>query len=654
MQDDVDVTPPPEARGREPIPVTRLTDHVVLIGHGRVGSVVSEALREHGIPYLVIESDQDAAAELRQQSIETITGNAADPEVVRAANLSAACCLLVAIPEAFEGGQAVMQARAANPDLLIVARAHSEEEVLHLKKHGASTVIMGEFEIARAMIEDVRKAVTVPRTSPEEALRRAPSRRRLPKRGRPLEASLTVMAHPLISTIVIALALAWVFGALAHRLRLPPLVGYLIAGVLIGPATPGFVADQTLASELAEIGVILLMFGVGLHFSLEQLLSVRAIAVPGAIAQIACATLLGMALGHWLGWSIGAGLVFGLALSVASTVVLLRALQERRLVETGRGRIAVGWLIVEDMVMVLTLVLLPAFAGVLGGEGAGDHGSCRRCHGRRADHRQDRGLRRHHADRRQRLIPWVLHYMAHTGSRELFRLAVFVIALGVAFAAAELFGVSFALGAFFAGMILSESPLSQRAAEETLPLRDAFAVIFFVSVGMLFKPAILIEDPLAVLATLAIILLGKSLAAFAIIRLFGYPASTALLVSVSLAQIGEFSFILAGLGVDLGLLPERGRNLILAGAILSILLNPLLFAGLDMLQAWRDKAKAEVKPVEPRGGRRRPRAGPPHRAHKPRRAGRPRQGRRRHQRRALPKRRCRSSSSRATMRGLPS
>ena len=408
------------------------------------------------------------------------------------------------------------------------------------------------------------------------------------------------MAHPLISTIVIALALAWVLGSLAHRLRLPPLVGYLIAGVLIGPATPGFVADQTLASELAEIGVILLMFGVGLHFSLEQLLSVRAIAVPGAIAQIACATLLGMALGHWLGWSIGAGLVFGLALSVASTVVLLRALQERRLVETGRGRIAVGWLIVEDMVMVLTLVLLPAFAGVLGGEGSGTTDFAGVATAAALTIGKIAAFVAIMLIVGKRLIPWVLHYMAHTGSRELFRLAVFVIALGAAFAAAELFGVSFALGAFFAGMILSESPLSQRAAEETLPLRDAFAVIFFVSVGMLFKPAILIEDPLAVLATLAIILIGKSLAAFAIIRLFRYPASTALLVSVSLAQIGEFSFILAGLGVDLGLLPERGRNLILAGAILSILLNPLLFAGLDMLQAWRDKRRTpEAKPVQP-------------------------------------------------------
>jgi K+:H+ antiporter len=402
---------------------------------------------------------------------------------------------------------------------------------------------------------------------------------------------------PLISTIVIALALAWMLGALAHRLRLPPIVGYLLAGVLIGPATPGFVADQTLASELAEIGVILLMFGVGLHFSLEDLLSVKSIAVPGAIVQIVCATLLGMGLAHWLGWTKSAGLVFGLALSVASTVVLLRALQERRLVETERGRIAVGWLIVEDLVMVLTLVLLPAFVSALGGKGGGTTGFTGVATAAALTIAKVVAFVAIMLIVGKRLIPWVLHYMAHTGSRELFRLAVFVIALGAAFAAAELFGVSFALGAFFAGMILSESPLSQRTAEETLPLRDAFAVIFFVSVGMLFRPAILVEDPLAVLATLAIILLGKSLAAFAIIRLFGYPASTALLVSVSLAQIGEFSFILAGLGVELGLLSERGRNLILAGAIFSIVINPLLFAGLELLQARREKARAEAKPA---------------------------------------------------------
>jgi K+:H+ antiporter len=310
-----------------------------------------------------------------------------------------------------------------------------------------------------------------------------------------------------------------------------------------------------------------------------------------------CATLLGMGLAHWLGWTKSAGLVFGLALSVASTVVLLRALQERRLVETERGRIAVGWLIVEDLVMVLALVLLPAFVSALGGKGGGTTGFTGVATAAALTIAKVVAFVAIMLIVGKRLIPWVLHYMAHTGSRELFRLAVFVIALGAAFAAAELFGVSFALGAFFAGMILSESPLSHRAAEETLPLRDAFAVIFFVSVGMLFRPAILVEDPLAVLATLAIILLGKSLAAFAIIRLFGYPASTALLVSVSLAQIGEFSFILAGLGVELGLLSERGRNLILAGAIFSIVINPLLFAGLELLQARREKARAEAKPA---------------------------------------------------------
>ena len=406
--------------------------------------------------------------------------------------------------------------------------------------------------------------------------------------------------HPLISTIVIALALAWGFGALAHRLRLPPIVGYLLAGVMIGPATPGFVADQTLAQELAEIGVILLMFGVGLHFSLQDLLSVRAIAIPGALVQIAFATLLGMGLGHWLGWPIGAGLVFGLALSVASTVVLLRALQERRLIETERGRIAVGWLIVEDLVMVLTLVMLPALATLMKAETATASRLLELAETAVLTVARVAAFIAIMLIVGKRLIPWVLHHMAHTGSRELFRLSVFVIALGAAYAAAELFGVSFALGAFFAGMIMSESVLSQQAAQETLPLRDAFAVLFFVSVGMLFEPATLIADPLPVLATLAIILFGKSLAAFAIVRLFGYPASTALLISVSLAQIGEFSFILAGLGVELGLLPVAGRNYIVAGAMLSILANPLLFSGLDMLSARREKARPEAPAPEAR------------------------------------------------------
>jgi CPA2 family monovalent cation:H+ antiporter-2 len=396
---------------------------------------------------------------------------------------------------------------------------------------------------------------------------------------------------PLISIIVVGLVLAFILGAIANRLRISPLVGYLLAGVVVGPFTPGYVADQKLANDLAEIGVILLMFGVGLHFTLNDLLSVRAIALPGAVAQIAVATLLGMGLAWLLGWSIGAGLVFGLALSVASTVVLLRALQERRLVETERGRIAVGWLVVEDFVMILALVLLPALAGILRGD-------------------QSAGLSALALPILftllkvaafvtvmlvvgKRVIPQVLHYTAHTGSRELFRLAVLAIALGVAYGASTIFDVSFALGAFFAGMILSESELSQRAASETLPLRDAFAVLFFVSVGMLVDPLIVVSDLGWLLATLLIIVVGKSLAAFAIVRLFGYPVSHALTISASLAQIGEFSFILAGLGVGLGLLPPHGRDLILAGAIISILLNPVLFVLLDRYLA-RGKTAASA------------------------------------------------------------
>ena len=419
---------------------------------------------------------------------------------------------------------------------------------------------------------------------------------------------------PLIATIVAGLGLAFVFGALANRFRIPPLVGYLIAGVLVGPNTPGFVADQSLALELAEIGVILLMFGVGLHFSLKDLLSVRAIAVPGAIVQIAFATVLGAGLAWGLGWTIGAGLVFGLALSVASTVVLLRALQERRLIETERGRIAVGWLIVEDLAMVLALVLLPALAGVLGGVEQG------------AEHAGDifalpanfgiwgvLGVTLAKVAAfvvlmlvvGRRVIPWVLHYVAHTGSRELFRLAVLAMALGVAFGAATLFGVSLALGAFFAGMIMSESELSHRAAEESLPLRDAFSVLFFVSVGMLFDPTSLLAHPWPIFATLFIIVVGKSVAAFLIVIVFRYPLATALMVAASLAQIGEFSFILAELGVGLGLLPEQGRDLILAGAILSIVLNPLVFAGIDRLKPWLEKrastpaAPAQATPLGP-------------------------------------------------------
>jgi monovalent cation:H+ antiporter-2, CPA2 family len=405
---------------------------------------------------------------------------------------------------------------------------------------------------------------------------------------------------PLITTIVVALVLAFVLGALANRLRISPLVGYLLAGVLIGPFTPGYVADQSIANDLAEIGVILLMFGVGLHFTLEDLLSVRAIAIPGAVAQIASATVMGMGLAYLLGWGIGAGLVFGLALSVASTVVLLRALQERRLVETERGRIAVGWLVVEDFVMILTLVLLPALAGMLkGNPGAGAGALVMPVLFTLAKVAAFVAVMLVIG---KRVIPWLLHYVAHSGSRELFRLSVLAIALGVAFGASTLFDVSFALGAFFAGMILSESELSQRAAQESLPLRDAFAVLFFVSVGMLVDPMIVLREPLPLLAALLIILLGKSAAAFLIVRMYGYPTSHALTVSASLAQIGEFSFILAGLGVSLALLPERGRDLILAGAIVSILLNPVLFVLVDWYltrPSPRPRADAEPHAPEP-------------------------------------------------------
>ena len=410
------------------------------------------------------------------------------------------------------------------------------------------------------------------------------------------------MTHntPLIATLVGALVLAFIFGAIAHRLRVSPLVGYLLAGVMAGPFTPGFVADQHLAYELAEIGVILLMFGVGLHFSLRDLLSVKAIAIPGAIVQIAVATLLGMGLAHLMGWGLGAGLVFGLALSVASTVVLLRALQERRLLESEQGRIAVGWLIVEDLAMVLALVLLPALSGALGGKETANaealalFGS--------SDLLSTVGLTLGKVVAfvalmlivGRRVIPWIMHWVAHSGSRELFRLAVLAIALGVAYGSALLFGVSFALGAFFAGMVLSESPLSHRAAEETLPLRDAFAVLFFVSVGMLVDPRIVLENPLPLLGAVLVVLVGKSVAAYFIVRLFGYEKLTALTISASLAQIGEFSFILAALGVNLGLLPTEGRDLILSAAIVSILINPFFFIALDR---FRTRLTARKEPA---------------------------------------------------------
>ncbi|MGB3847637.1 MAG: YbaL family putative K(+) efflux transporter [Sphingopyxis sp.] len=389
----------------------------------------------------------------------------------------------------------------------------------------------------------------------------------------------------LLAMLVMGLVLAFIGGFVASRLKLPPLVGYLLAGVAVGPFTPGFVGDADVANQLAEIGIILLMFGVGLHFSIKDLIAVRRIAIPGAIVQIMVATLLGASLAHLWGWTIGAGLVFGLALSVASTVVLLRALEQRNTLDSINGRIAVGWLIVEDLVMVLALVLLPALAGAPGGEGASGGGGeialallvtlgkvalfliLVLVVGTRA-------------------APWILERVARTGSRELFTLSVLATALGIAFGSAALFGVSFALGAFFAGVILSESDFSHQAAADSLPLQDAFAVLFFVSVGMLFDPGILVREPSAVLAVLAIILAGKSVAAFGIVLAFGYPARTALTVSASLAQIGEFSFILIGLGVTLGLVEAEARDLILAGALLSITFNPLVFIAFDGFERW--------------------------------------------------------------------
>jgi CPA2 family monovalent cation:H+ antiporter-2 len=405
----------------------------------------------------------------------------------------------------------------------------------------------------------------------------------------------------LITTFAVALGLALILGFIAVRLKLPALVGYLIAGVMIGPATPGFVADIELSRQLAEIGVMLLMFGVGLHFSLEDLMAVRRIALPGAVVQIAVATLLGLGVSLLWGWSAGAGVVFGLALSVASTVVLLRALENRGALESINGRIAVGWLVVEDVAMVLVLVLLPSLSAWLGG-GAMEHG---------------RGLLTGVALTLgkvaifvalmlvigKRLFPRLLWQVARTGSRELFTLCVIAAAVGIAYASAALFGVSFALGAFIAGMVMRESALSHRAANESLPLRDAFSVLFFVSVGMLFDPVTLLQEPLRLIVVVAIIVIGKSLAAFIIVLAFRYPLNTALTVSASLAQIGEFSFILAGLGVSLNLLPAEGQSLILAGSLITIALNPLVFGAIEPVQAWirsrSQLARALERPDDP-------------------------------------------------------
>lgn len=389
----------------------------------------------------------------------------------------------------------------------------------------------------------------------------------------------------LITTIAAGFGLALIFGFIAERLKLSALVGYLIAGILIGPATPGFVADMSIASQLSEIGVMLLMFGVGLHFSIHDLMAVKRIAIPGAIVQMSIATLLGMYLSHWWGWSIGEGLVFGLALSCASTVVLLRALESRGMLDSMNGKITVGWLVVEDLVTVLVLVLLPPLASLLGGDTLESHA---------APLWQTISITLLQVVAfivimlviGKRLLPWLLWHVAKTGSRELFTLAVVSSAIGIAYGASALFSVSFALGAFFAGMVMRESEFSHRAAEESLPLRDAFAVLFFVSVGMLFQPAIIMQQPLNVLAVVAVIVVGKSIAALAITLAFRYPLNTALIVAASLAQIGEFSFILAGLGQALGLLPVEGMSLILAAALISIALNPLLFSAIKPFKTW--------------------------------------------------------------------
>lgn len=401
---------------------------------------------------------------------------------------------------------------------------------------------------------------------------------------------------PLIAVIVIGLGLAFALGTLAHRLRLSPLVGYLAAGIALGPFTPGFVANQQLMLQLAQVGVILLMFGVGLRFSLKDLLSVRGIAVPGALLQVAASTALGMSVAWLIGWPAGTGLVFGFALSIASTVVMLRALQERHLTETGRGHIAIGWLVVQDLLTLLVLVLLPLLAPMLNGVNpATDLGAF------------SQALAITLAKLLafvalmlvvgRTVVPAILHYIAHTGSRELFRLAVLSLALGVAFAAAELFGVSLAIGAFFAGMILSESPLSQRAAEESLPLRDAFAVLFFVSVGMLFNPLVVVRDPLALALTLLVVMVGGAGATLLIMRAFGYPLASALLVGAGLAQIGEFSYVLADFGIGLHMLPERARDLILGTSIISICVNPLL---LSVAEKMRRRLEPEKEKRETR------------------------------------------------------
>jgi CPA2 family monovalent cation:H+ antiporter-2 len=404
----------------------------------------------------------------------------------------------------------------------------------------------------------------------------------------------------LITTIAAGLGLALIMGYLATRIGVPPLVGYLVAGIIAGPATPGFVADVQLTSQLAEIGVMLMMFGVGLHFSIGDLMAVRGIAIPGAIVQIAAATTLGAAIALWWGWSLGAALVFGLALSVASTVVLLRALESRGVLNSLNGRIALGWLVVEDLFVVLVLVLLPALAEILGGKAEAATGSPGVWTTLGVTLAKVAAFIAFMLLIARRFLPRLLWLVARTGSRELFTLAVISAAVGVAYLSAELFSVSFALGAFFAGMMMRESALSHRAAEESLPLRDAFSVLFFVSVGMLFDPDIVLREPFKLLAVTGIIMLGKTVAAVALVLAFRYPLNTALTVGASLAQIGEFSFILAALGVSLGLLSPAGQSLILAGALISITLNPLVFAAIEPVRAWARRRSSVARALERR------------------------------------------------------
>jgi CPA2 family monovalent cation:H+ antiporter-2 len=404
----------------------------------------------------------------------------------------------------------------------------------------------------------------------------------------------------LITTVAAAFGFALILGVIAERCRLPAMVGYLVAGILIGPATPGFVADMSTASQLAEIGVMLLMFGVGLHFSLDDLLAVRRIAVPGAVVQMGLATLLGMGVATFWGWSFGAALVFGVSLSCASTVVLLKALESRGLLETHNGQIAVGWLVVEDLATVLVLVLLPPLAGLLGGNGeaSGSGTSLWLALGKTL--LQISAFIALMLLVGRRVLPRALWLVARSGSQELFTLAVIAAAIGIAYGASALFNVSFALGAFFAGMVMRESEFAHRAASESLPLRDAFAVLFFVAVGMLFDPVVVVEAPFRVLAVVAIIILGKSLAAMVLVLALRYPLNTALTVAASLAQIGEFSFILAGLGVSLGLLSGEGQSLVLAGALISIALNPLVFAIVTPLRTWIIARSAVARRLEQR------------------------------------------------------